>query len=74
MTRAASEQQQFLNVIDRDEAERRWRGAFSIPEKILKKANKVIGKFYEIQDFDKETCFYQTFDHQKMYYNMLYFL
>ena len=25
-----SEQQQFLNVIDRDEAERRWRSAFSI--------------------------------------------
>ena len=28
--------------------------AFSIPEKIVKKANKVIGKFYEIKDFDKE--------------------
>ena len=28
--------------------------AFSIPEKIVKKANKVIGKFYEIQDFEKE--------------------
>lgn len=31
MTKSASEQQQFLNVIDRDEAERRWRAAFSIP-------------------------------------------
>jgi len=28
--------------------------AFSIPEKIAKKAAKVIGKFYEIKDFDKE--------------------
>ena len=28
--------------------------AFSIPEKIVKKADKVIGKFYEIKDFDKE--------------------
>ena len=28
--------------------------AFSIPEKIVKKADKVIGKFYEIKDFDKD--------------------
>lgn len=31
MTSDSSKQQQFLNVIDRDEAERRWRAAFSIP-------------------------------------------
>jgi len=31
MSRSESQQQQFLNVIDRDEAERRWRGAFMIP-------------------------------------------
>ncbi len=30
MEKSASEQQQFLNVIDRDEAERRWRAAFTI--------------------------------------------
>lgn len=30
MTSETSKQQQFLNVIDRDEAERRWRAAFSI--------------------------------------------
>jgi len=30
MAKSAAEQQQFLNVIDRDEAERRWRNAFSI--------------------------------------------
>ena len=29
MNKSASEQQQFLNVIDRDEAERRWRATFS---------------------------------------------
>ena len=29
--------------------------AFSIPEKIVKKADKVISKFYSIQDFQKET-------------------
>jgi hypothetical protein len=28
--------------------------AFSIPEKIVKKADKVISKFYENKDFDKE--------------------
>jgi len=28
--------------------------AFSIPEKIIKKADKVIGKFYQIKGFDKE--------------------
>ena len=30
MAKSPAEQQQFLNVIDRDEAERRWRNAFSI--------------------------------------------
>lgn len=30
MDRADSQQQQFLHVIDRDEAERRWRAAFSV--------------------------------------------
>lgn len=33
MTKSATDQQQFLNVIDRDEAEQRWRAAFSIPSK-----------------------------------------
>lgn len=31
MNREDSQQQQFLQVIDRDEAERRWRDAFSVP-------------------------------------------
>lgn len=28
--------------------------SFSVPEKVIKKAEKVIGKFYEIENFDRE--------------------